>query len=160
MKTNIELVSKQLQGRGVNFRLEEGRIIWEGETSNGWWSTMIDTGESDCVMTIVARLPLRVPSERRTAFALELTHLNCGRRMGTWQLNLETGGVLFCASFFTPGLMKEELEDMMWLAVGLVIAAADEMMGRLANAAFGGRDGAEGQQIPGAISNPARVEFN
>lgn len=77
-----------------------------------FWTTAVDTSSDATIVTLLSRVPVKVPPARRGACARLLARLNFGNRQGAFHLDLRDGEVLFCiSSNLTAGIASEETLD-------------------------------------------------
>ena len=84
-------------------------------TCNGeklFWTTFVDTSDDDRIITLLSRVPAKVPTAKRAACAKLLSGLNYGKRHGAFHLDFRDGEVLFCISnVLNAGIAPEETLD-------------------------------------------------
>jgi len=77
-----------------------------------FWTTEVDTSDDATIITLLTRLPVKVPPAKRAACAKLLARLNFGKRQGAFHLDLRDGEVLYCISnVLTAGIAPEETLD-------------------------------------------------
>jgi hypothetical protein len=77
-----------------------------------FWTTDVDTSDDGTIITLLTRVPVKVPPVKRAACAKLLARLNYGKRQGALHLDLRDGEVLFCISnILSAGIAPEETLD-------------------------------------------------
>ena len=89
-----------------------------------FWTTAVDTSKDGTIVTLLSRVPVKVPPAKRGACAKLLARLNYGKRQGAFHLDLRDGEVLFCISnVLTAGIAPEETLDSLF---GTTFSAMNE----------------------------------
>ncbi len=94
-ETSDFLKSKKLQPA---FTEEGNTLVLRCTGEHLFWTTEVDTSEDGSIITLLARVPAKVPPVKRPACAKLLARLNYGRRHGAFHLDLRDGEALFCIS--------------------------------------------------------------
>jgi hypothetical protein len=77
-----------------------------------FWTTEVDTSDDGTIITLLTRVPVKVPPAKRAACAKLLARLNYGKRQGAFHFDLRDGEVLYCISnVLTAGSAPEETLD-------------------------------------------------
>jgi hypothetical protein len=77
-----------------------------------FWTTEVDTADNDTTITMLTRVPAKVPPAKRAVCAKLLARLNYGKRQGAFHMDLRDGEVLFCISnVLSAGIASEEAID-------------------------------------------------
>lgn len=69
------------------------RCSFEGES--GQWHCFIRPHKADNQLILYAHFPVEVPDDRRQNAALLLTRINCGLRLGAFELDMNIGQIRF-----------------------------------------------------------------
>ncbi len=105
-ETSDFLKSKKLQPA---FTEEGNSLVLRCTGEHLFWTTEVDTSEDASIITLLARVPVKVPLAKRPACAKLLARLNYGRRHGAFHLDVRDGEVLFCISnVLNAGMAPEE----------------------------------------------------
>jgi hypothetical protein len=89
-----------------------------------FWTTAVDTSKDATIVTLLSRVPVKVPPAKRGACAKLLARFNYGKRQGAFHLDLRDGEVLFCISnTLTAGIAPEETLDSLF---GTTFSAMNE----------------------------------
>ena len=89
-----------------------------------FWTTAVDTTSDATIVTLLSRVPVKVPPAKRAACAKLLARFNYGKRQGAFHLDLRDGEVLFCISnLLTAGIAPEETLDALF---GTTFSAMNE----------------------------------
>jgi hypothetical protein len=89
-----------------------------------FWTTTVDTSKDATIVTLLTRVPVKVPPAKRGACAKLLARLNYGKRQGAFHLDLSDGEVLFCISnVLTAGIAPEDTLDSLF---GTTFSAMNE----------------------------------
>jgi hypothetical protein len=89
-----------------------------------FWTTAVDTSKDGTIVTLLSRVPVKVPPVKRGACAKLLARFNYGKRQGAFHLDLRDGEVLFCISnVLTAGIAPEETLDSLF---GTTFSAMNE----------------------------------
>ena len=79
---------------------------------NLFWTTAVNATKDGTILTLLSRVPVKVPPAKRGACAKLLARMNYGKRQGAFHLDLRDGEVLFCISnTLTAGIAPEETLD-------------------------------------------------
>jgi hypothetical protein len=89
-----------------------------------FWTTAVDTSRDSTIVTLLSRVPVKVPPAKRGACAKLLARFNYGKRQGAFHLDLRDGEVLFCISnTLTAGIAPEDTLDSLF---GTTFSAMNE----------------------------------
>ena len=89
-----------------------------------FWTTAVDASKDSTIVTLLSRVPVKVPPAKRGACAKLLARMNYGKRQGAFHLDLRDGEVLFCISnTLTAGIAPEETLDSLF---GTTFSAMNE----------------------------------
>jgi hypothetical protein len=84
----------------------------------------VDTSKDGTIITLLTRVPAKVPPAKRGVCAKLLARLNYGKRQGAFHLDLHDGEVLFCISnTLTASIAPEEMLDSLF---GTTFSAMNE----------------------------------
>lgn len=107
--TSDLLKSKKLQPASTE---DGGMLFVNCSGEHLFWTTIVDTSEDETIITLLSRVPVKVPAAKRAACAKLLARLNYGKRQGAFHLDLRDGEVLFCISnVLNAGIAPEETLD-------------------------------------------------
>jgi hypothetical protein len=123
------------------------------------WSTLVTTDKEGSMVTLLSRVPVRVPAVTRGACATLLARLNYGRRLGAFHMDFRDGEVLFCLTHIVADqkLTDAVIDALMGTTYGAMDGSATEVIklvyvrSRLAKAKSKGSGLPPGNQ---------RLEFN
>ncbi len=107
--TSDLLISRKMQPAFT----EDGNMLFvncSGEQH--FWTTIVDTSDDNTIITLLSRVPVKVPAAKRAACAKLVARFNYGKRHGAFHLDFRDGEVLFCISnVLTAGIAPEETLD-------------------------------------------------
>jgi len=116
-----------------------------------FWTTEVDTSEDGSIITLLARVPARVPPAKRPACAKLLARINYGRRHGAFHLDARDGEVLFCISnVLSAGIAPEETLETLF---GATYSAMEDTALEILKLAYGRAQAAD-SEVP--VSSPKR----
>ena len=123
------------------------------------WSTLVTTDEEASLVTLLSRIPVRVPAATRGACATLLARLNYGRRCGAFHMDFSDGEVLFCLTHIVAG--QEVTVAVMDALMGTTYGAMDGGATEVLNLVYGGSQVAESKpNDSGRLPGNQRLEFN
>jgi len=100
-----------------------------------FWTTAVDSCKDGTIITLISRVPVKVPPAKRGACAKLLARLNYGKRQGAFHLDLRDGEVLFCISnVLTAGIAPEDTLDALF---GTTFSAMNEHAPEIIKLVFG-----------------------
>ena len=113
-----------------------------------FWTTAVDASKDSTIVTLLSRVPVKVPPAKRGACAKLLARMNYGKRQGAFHLDLRDGEVLFCISnTLTAGIAPEETLDSLF---GTTFSAMNEHAPEVFKLVYG--RGAAPDAEPAALS--------
>ncbi len=121
-----------------------------------FWTTAVDTSKDGTIITLLSRVPVKVPPAKRGAGAKLLARLNYGKRQGALQLDLRDGEVLFCISnTLTAGIAPEETIDSLF---GATFSAMNEHGPEIFKLVYGRAPAAEPEPAATSVSRNRNVK--
>ena len=100
-----------------------------------FWTTAVDTSKDATIITLLSRVPVKVPPAKRAACAKLLARFNYGKRHGAFHIDLRDGEVLFCISnVLTAGIAPEETLDSLF---GTTFSAMNEHASEIFKLVYG-----------------------
>lgn len=76
------------------------------------WTTTVDTNNDETIVSLLSKIPVKVPLARRGDCAKLIARLNYGKRLGAFHLDFRDGEVIYCISgTLTPGIGTEDIID-------------------------------------------------
>ena len=114
MNSILQATSDLLKSRKMQPAFtEDGDMLFvncSGE--HHFWTTIVDTSDDNTIITLLSRVPVKVPVAKRAACAKLVARFNYGKRHGAFHLDFRDGEVLFCISnVLTAGIAPEETLD-------------------------------------------------
>ena len=118
-----------------------------------FWTTMVDTAKDGTIITLLSRVPVKVPVAKRGACAKLLARLNYGKRQGAFHLDLSDGEVLYCiSSTLAAGIASEETLESLF---GTTFSAMNESAPEVFKLVYG-RGSVSDHEPATAAADPGR----
>ncbi|HOX56166.1 MAG TPA: YbjN domain-containing protein [Candidatus Paceibacterota bacterium] len=110
-----------------------------------YWTTSVDTSSNGSVITLLSRVPVKVPPAKRGACARLLARINYGKRQGAFHLDTRDGEVLFCISnVLTAGIASEEMLDVLF---GTTYSAMNEHATKIFKLVYGRGSASDAESV-------------
>lgn len=124
MTNMIELAQHYLAEKGYHFsrRGETESLHLSFSAENGTYAVFVDTDDAQAVVGIYVYAPTKVPEPKRQAVMAYLTRLNYGLRFGSFQFDLDEGGVRYVQNMDIEGatLTKPMVLNMLHFALDVM----------------------------------------
>jgi hypothetical protein len=114
MNTILQATSDLLKSRKMQpaFTEDGNMLLVNCSGEHHFWTTIVDTSDDNTIITLLSRVPVKVPVAKRAACAKLVARFNYGKRHGAFHLDVRDGEVLFCISnVLTAGIAPEETLD-------------------------------------------------
>lgn len=124
MANMIELAQHYLAEKDYHFsrRGESESLHLSFSAENGTYAVFVDTDDAQAVVGVYVYAPTKVPEHQRQAVMAYLTRLNYGLRFGSFQFDLDEGGVRYVQNMDIEGatLTKPMLLNMLHCALDVM----------------------------------------
>jgi len=126
MNTILQATADLLKSKKFQpaFTEDGDTLVVRCQSEQLFWTTEVDTCKDGTIITLLTRVPVKIPPAQRGACAKLVARLNYGKRQGAFHLDLRDGEVLFCiSSSLTAGIAPEETLDSLF---GTTFSAMNE----------------------------------